>query len=72
MKLDVKPIPIPKDAKHPPPPDERLPEHEFSMALVGKFILKETCDASIHHTYTIHHQSPFPFFGHTCLVLLFP
>jgi hypothetical protein len=35
MNLEVKEIPIPKDAKHPPPPDPRLPKHEFSMALVA-------------------------------------
>lgn len=35
MKLDVKPIPIPKDAKHPPPPDDILPYHEFSIGIIG-------------------------------------
>lgn len=36
MKLTVQPIPIPKDAKHPPPPDDILPGHEFSIGIIGR------------------------------------
>lgn len=34
--LEIKPIPVPKGYKHPDPPDDRLPRHEFTMTLVGQ------------------------------------
>lgn len=34
-QLDIIEIPVPKDAKHPPPPNENLPAHEFSWGLIA-------------------------------------
>lgn len=34
-KLIVKPIPVPLGFIHPPPPNDVLPRHEFSMGLIG-------------------------------------
>lgn len=35
--LKVKPIPVPMGYVHPPPPNDILPRHEFTMGLIGKF-----------------------------------
>jgi len=35
MKLDVKPIPVPKSFIHPPPPNDVLPRHEFSIGIIA-------------------------------------
>lgn len=35
MKLKVNPIPVPRGYIHPPPNDEILPRHEFSMGLIA-------------------------------------
>lgn len=35
MKLEVKPIPVPASSKHPPPPNDVLPNHEFSMGIIA-------------------------------------
>lgn len=35
MRLDVKPIPVPTSSKHPPPPSDVLPYHEFSMGIIA-------------------------------------
>jgi len=37
MKLIVKPIPVPKGFIHPPPKNDILPSHEFTMGIIGKF-----------------------------------
>jgi hypothetical protein len=36
MKLIVKPIPVPKGFIHPPPKNDILPSHEFTMGIIGK------------------------------------
>ena len=33
--LTVKPIPVPAKWKHPPPPNDALPKHEFTMGLIA-------------------------------------
>jgi hypothetical protein len=33
--LIVKPVPVPKDSHHPPPPDDVLPKHEFTMGIIA-------------------------------------
>lgn len=33
--LTVKPIPVPAQWKHPPPPNDALPRHEFTMGLIA-------------------------------------
>lgn len=33
--LIVKPVPVPKHSNHPPPPDEVLPKHEFTMGIIA-------------------------------------
>jgi len=35
MKLEVKPIPVPASSKHPAPPNDILPQHEFSIGIVA-------------------------------------
>ncbi len=35
MQLTVKPIPVPSSSKHPPPPNDILPYHEFSMGIIA-------------------------------------
>ena len=35
MKLTVNPIPVPKDYVHPPPANDILPRHEFSMGIIA-------------------------------------
>jgi hypothetical protein len=42
MKLNVDPIPVPRGYIHPPPPNEILPRHEFTLGLIGKTALVET------------------------------
>ena len=37
--LQVKPIKVPSSYIHPPPPNEALPRHEFTLGLIGKFLL---------------------------------
>lgn len=39
MKLKVEAIPTPKGFVHPPAKHDALPRHEFSMGLIGKFIV---------------------------------
>ena len=39
MKLTVEAIPTPKGFVHPPAKHDALPRHEFSMGLIGKFIV---------------------------------
>ncbi len=34
-KLVVKPIPVPKGCDHPPPPNEALPKHEFTIGIIA-------------------------------------
>lgn len=34
MDLSIKPVPVPPNV-HPPPPDPRLPQHEFTLAVVA-------------------------------------
>ena len=33
--LIVKPVPVPKDSHHPPPPNDVLPNHEFTMGIIA-------------------------------------
>jgi hypothetical protein len=33
--LIVKPVPVPKNSNHPPPPDDVLPKHEFTMGIIA-------------------------------------
>jgi hypothetical protein len=33
--LIVKPIPVPKGFIHPPPPNDILPSHEFTMGIIA-------------------------------------
>jgi hypothetical protein len=40
MKLSVDPVPVPRGYIHPPAADERLPRHEFTMGIIGKFLLR--------------------------------
>lgn len=35
MKLIVKPIPVPKGFIHPPPKNDILPSHEFTMGIIA-------------------------------------
>jgi hypothetical protein len=35
MRLTVDPIPVPQGYIHPPPSDDRLPKHEFTMGIIG-------------------------------------
>lgn len=35
MKLNIEPIPIPRGYVHPPPPDDRLPRHEFTLGIIA-------------------------------------
>lgn len=35
MKLVVKPIPVPQSSKHPPPPNDVLPTHEFTIGIIA-------------------------------------
>lgn len=35
MKLNVEPIPVPRGYIHPPPPNDILPRHEFTMGLIA-------------------------------------
>ena len=37
--LIVKPVPVPNQYKHPPPPNSALCNHEFTMGLIGKSCL---------------------------------
>ncbi len=46
MKLNVKPIPVPASSKHPPPPDDTLPAHEFTIGIIG-ILLQEKLDLLI-------------------------
>jgi len=41
MKLTVEAIPTPKSFIHPPARHDALPRHEFSMGLIGKFIVDQ-------------------------------
>lgn len=35
MRLTVDPVPVPRGYIHPPPADERLPNHEFTMGIIA-------------------------------------
>ena len=51
-KLLVKPIPVPTSSKHPPPPNDILPYHEFSMGIIApKGSGKTTVIANLLHFY---------------------
>jgi len=38
MKLLIEPVKVPRGYIHPPPKNDILPRHEFSLGLIGKFI----------------------------------
>lgn len=35
MKLDIEPVHVPRGYVHPPPPDDRLPRHEFTLGIIA-------------------------------------
>ena len=49
--LIVKPVPVPNQYKHPPPPNSALCNHEFTMGLIGKSFI--VYDYYFLYVYTI-------------------
>jgi hypothetical protein len=45
--FDVKPIPVPIGFNHPDTPGNILPRHEFSMGIIGIFIITKRLKGAV-------------------------